>query len=472
MASRTVQFENASTLKIRFVPVKVDRQDNTVLQKVLDETDNKTLNSLKDYFLAMYPNATIDASFANTIGNTEAFIVDGSSDDQQADNYTLALSDVELFKELESSDNKTFYYGLWTGGSASFVNGIAGVANNPDNASTILNHLDVGGAPWAGIGVVFQDQLLTTTAHEIGHMASLQHVICDNETNDFSAGPVDYADDFYPYNGTTDNTTGGGDDFGRIGKVGYDFRNGGEYLSKTLYHDIMSYCSRVWISDYHYNKLYDFQKDLNTTFPTPTARIARRSNNNESYVLKVGGLETVAADLPNESTYFNGVLRQDGRIQILNTALLAKRANVAASGEFEYLVEAVSGKAYRGYFSTIRISHVKSRSFSFSIPTQEALRSLQIFRAIDDQEVFRQEFASTAKARTAPIQLERISDREWRIPATNKGRRVVRRIQPTKELLVFDLDRSDKVIKGSSGDQIEIQYLIPGQPEKQVFELR
>ena len=162
--TKTLNYVQAPTLKIRFIPVKVSGANNTALELITSETDNKTLNSLIDYHRAMYPNAIIDAAFV-----TEKTIT--------TDNISLALSDVEAHRQQlinYGGDNDSYYYGLWTGGLASFPGGIAGLADRPSSVDYIS---DVG---WSGIGVVFEQYILSTTAHELGHMTSLPHIECNN----------------------------------------------------------------------------------------------------------------------------------------------------------------------------------------------------------------------------------------------------------------------------------------------------
>ena len=51
-----------------------------------------------------------------------------------------------------------------------------------------------------------------------------------------------------------------------------------------------------------------------------------------------------------------------------------------------------------------------------------------------------------------------MSINKWKIKATDSGRRIVRRIRPSIEILLFDLDVEDAVITGNEGDIIELQY--------------
>ncbi len=68
-------------------------------------------------------------------------------------------------------------------------------------------------------------------AHELGHNMNLFHAPCGDP-----GGP----DPSYPYPD------------GSIGAWGYDFRDSGRLVHPGVTHDLMSYCSPGWVSDYHF----------------------------------------------------------------------------------------------------------------------------------------------------------------------------------------------------------------------------
>ncbi len=76
----------------------------------------------------------------------------------------------------------------------------------------------------------------TVMAHEFGHNFGLLHAPC---------GASAWLDPYYPYNG------------GLIGNWGYNFSTPNYMVDPRGSHDLMTYCSYKWISDYNYNKVFD-----------------------------------------------------------------------------------------------------------------------------------------------------------------------------------------------------------------------
>ena len=74
-------------------------------------------------------------------------------------------------------------------------------------------------------------------AHELGHNMSLKHAPC---------GGASSPDRRFPYSD------------GAIGVWGYDFRSG-RIVFPTLHKDVMSYCTPVWGSDYHFKRAMAFR---------------------------------------------------------------------------------------------------------------------------------------------------------------------------------------------------------------------
>lgn len=93
----------------------------------------------------------------------------------------------------------------------------------------------------------------TTMAHELGHNLSLLHAPC---------GGAGLLDPSYPFRD------------GSIGAWGYDAREGELVMPRRR--DLMSYCSRRWISDYHFANATRYRAAREGTFATrPDSRPER-----------------------------------------------------------------------------------------------------------------------------------------------------------------------------------------------------
>ena len=108
--------------------------------------------------------------------------------------------------------------GHWVGMITGRRVGAAGVARRPGRASFSIPNDDV-------------------LAHELGHNFSLSHAPC---------GGAGLVDPIYP---TPD---------GSIGAWGYDFRDGGALVAPDRA-DLMGYCNKRWIGDYHFAKAFEFR---------------------------------------------------------------------------------------------------------------------------------------------------------------------------------------------------------------------
>ena len=91
----------------------------------------------------------------------------------------------------------------------------------------------VRGAAYISGRASFSAPHASTMAHELGHNLSLRHAPCGGAT---------MLDPWYPFPD------------GRIGAWGYDAREDGELVPPNR-RDLMSYCSKRWIGDYHFTKM-------------------------------------------------------------------------------------------------------------------------------------------------------------------------------------------------------------------------
>ena len=171
-------------------------------------------------------------------------------------------------------------------------------------------------------------------------------------------------------------------------------------------------------------------------------------------------------------TSLSGLISSDEQIQLLSSLQINKIYQEISSGSLKFRAKTLDGVVHEGHITTFKIDHSTSQGFELVVPSQEPIKSLVVFRTSDNQELFNQTF-DTSHSVGPIVSVDRTSKNEWRIPALNQGRRIVRRLEPRNKVLIFDLDKEDKIIEGVEGELIEIQYqMSAGRVEKLLIKLQ
>jgi len=171
-------------------------------------------------------------------------------------------------------------------------------------------------------------------------------------------------------------------------------------------------------------------------------------------------------------TSLSGLISSTEQIQLLSSLQTNKVYREVSSGSLKFSAKTLDGVIHEGYITTFKIDHSTSQGFELIIPSEEPIQSLTVFRTSDNQELFNQTFDTSLSAGLI-VSVDRISVNEWKIPASNQGRRIVRRLEPRNKVLIFDLDKEDKIIEGVEGEMIEIQYQTSaGRVEKLMIKLQ
>jgi len=190
---------------------------------------------LQKYLTAMFPSVgvgvqltSVPENYANLVINTEG-------------SWNPELSRFDQLRDAEIQGNSAlasvFYYGMFRPNAIDQGGGLAGLANTNTGYPTSNNPPSL-----SGIGIAYDIKtFVETAAHEIGHNLGRIHV---NGVGEGCQNPGD-TDGSYPHAN------------GVIGKTGLNLLKR-QLLASDYYFDIMSYCSRVWISDYNYKAMYDF----------------------------------------------------------------------------------------------------------------------------------------------------------------------------------------------------------------------
>lgn len=377
-AERSFSFVEERPLYVKLIPVNSIRGNPTSSEIELAKT------SIEKQIRSMYPNRNpqivLSASPYQFTGTNAG---NGFLSDLLPAIRSLRLA------ELSNSNCDRFYYALHKDNLAlgSRTVGLAYVPN-PEFLGTCPS--------LAGVGVIEFPLTVDTTAHEIGHNHGRSHVGSAGETNDRCGAPGDVDLD-YPH------------PFGRIGVTGYDSA-GHRSLSKNLFHDIMGYCSRNWISDYQYQALRSFQESLSVLPRSVSARMIGESGG----ILFSGSIDAF------------GVWKLDSRLILGGSRL----ANSGAARGFTAIALLSDGSEQSLPLEIVDIDHISSRDFSIWLPNGLAATEI-VVRSPDGVVVFRQDLASgrMVAARTSSTSAYRLEGNVLELLPWGSGDRLVIRIR-------------------------------------------
>jgi hypothetical protein len=207
-------------LKVVIVPV----QYNADGSGRVPPTDAAMVEKYRKAMYAYYPAAKVDVSVHAPYAWSQAISSSGTG-------FSTILQAIVKLRASDGVPSDVYYFGAFTPASSfsaycnpSCVAGLSGVGTSPSDSGVR-----------ASVGIGFSDSDSgTTMAHEVGHAHGVQHAPCGG-----AASP----DPNFPYSGGFD------------GSWGYD-PSTKKLVSPTVGHDLMGYCSNVWISDYNYNKFF------------------------------------------------------------------------------------------------------------------------------------------------------------------------------------------------------------------------
>ncbi len=205
------------------------------------------VEAYRQRLLQLYPVTDVEVSVRQPYDWNSVIGADGTGWQQVG----MTLSN---FRSQDGTSADVYYYGIFNPAAnlMSFCGGgcMLGV--------TLLNSSPPAeGNPQLrlALGVGFDDVGKDTAAHELGHAHGLEHVNCG-----YGLDPQSI-DHNYPH----DNNS--------IGVWSWDIVNEA-LIDPSTKTDIMGYCEDQWISDYHYNKLYDRAAWVN--LPRTTESVAPR----------------------------------------------------------------------------------------------------------------------------------------------------------------------------------------------------
>ena len=251
---------------------------------------------------------------------------------QWSDAFPRILNELDDLHLLENASSRTYYYGFVP--KRSF--GLAGIGFRPGNAAI---GFDIPSQP---------DAVKETMVHELGHNLSLMHAPC--------GGPAG-ADPQYPY---ANARLGAGTRF----IWGFDAELQ-RFVDPTPgdAHDLMSYCSGDWFSDYNYRKMQGYL--------TPADR-----------ALSVADVSTAldtTQDTAQELLMVSGQVR-DGVVQLQPLKPVHGNPRMPdGSGPYLLRIATQAGMVLEYRFATLEIDHLpQQQRFGFSIPHPGPIARLEV----------------------------------------------------------------------------------------------
>lgn len=243
--SGSIDTVKSDVLNIRLIPVRYNADGSGRLP----DTSDAQIANYRDLIRSMYPVEDVTVEVGNVLDWPYEIRADGSGWSDLL--YTIA----DMRDNANVYDN-TYFYGIFEPDSNFFefcnfgcvlgLSNLAWNANDPWYRSSI-------GLGYSG----FQNQAAETFVHEVGHAHGRNHANC---------GGASGIDPNYPYSPNA-----------IIGSWGYDTYTG-ELFAPDETHDVMAYCTPLWISDYQYFSLYQRISDIQAaarqaTIPWQTIRV-------------------------------------------------------------------------------------------------------------------------------------------------------------------------------------------------------
>ncbi|HEY6356100.1 MAG TPA: M66 family metalloprotease, partial [Burkholderiaceae bacterium] len=256
-----------------------------------------------------------------------------TTSDEWSTAFNRILGEVDDLHLLENASSRTLYFGF----IPKRTSGLAGVGYRPGNAAV---GFDVPSNPVA---------VRETMVHEIGHNLSLLHAPCGNPS-----GP----DPNYPY---ANAAMGAGNRF----IWGFDAA-ANRFIDPTpsSVHDVMSYCSGNWFSDYNYR--------LMQVFLTPSDR-------------------TLSADVERAQAASAGPAPQDllvvsGEVDAQGLHLNPIKATVGTprtpdAGPYLLRITTQAGTVIEQRFASREVDHQSDRQrFGFTIAHPGTIERIEVLR--------------------------------------------------------------------------------------------
>lgn len=310
---------------------------------------------IPDYIRARSPVQGLTQENRGVLRST-ALTAQPTAKEEWTDALSKLLTEVNNLRTLEGRPARSYYYGFVR---QDVIGSTVGLGYRP------------GGAAVGYDRPTFPEAALDTLQHELGHNFNLQHAPCGEPAN---------PDPLYPYAnaqmGAGSRMVWGYNSVTKLFTDPNDLAN----------HDLMSYCSGAWFSDYNYGRI---QQRLRTALPSTKAAAAG---------VQIASAAPAAAEP-------EALLLVSGEIGPRGAKLGAPRAysgiaDLPTDGPFTLTLNLASGELRQWRFEAQALEHAPQiRHFSFSIAHPGAIASLSISR--DGQVLHAQGEAGEAGKRRA-----------------------------------------------------------------------
>jgi hypothetical protein len=304
-------------LRIVAVPVQI----GSTLGQVVDDADA--------YLRARLPAASVThVDHAPLVSSQVTELPTTSSGWSSA--FSAILGEIDDLHLLEGASSRTYYYGFIPKRNS----GLAGMGFRPGNAAV---GFDLPNSP---------NTVRETMVHEVGHNLSLRHAPCGDPSS---------PDANYPY---ANAAMGAGNRF----VWGYHAADN-RFIDPTPsnVHDVMSYCSGNWFSDYNYRKIQVHLTPADRTATADAGRAMASAAAVDQELLLVSG------------EIRNGVLR----LNPLKTSI--GRARVPLEGPYLLRITTRSGALIEQRFDSREIDHMPElQRFGFTIVDPGAIERIEV----------------------------------------------------------------------------------------------
>jgi len=332
------------TLQVVTVPVQIA---GTVGQVVSDA---------ENYLRARLPAAQLTRADHAPMVSQQVTVLPTTADDWDTA-FSRILGEVDDLHLLENATSRTLYFGF----IPKRTSGLAGVGYRPGNAAVGFDMPSNASA------------VRETMVHEIGHNLSLRHAPCGNPSS---------PDPNYPY---ANAAMGAGSRF----IWGFDAVNS-RFIDPTpsSVHDVMSYCSGNWFSDYNYRLMQVYLTPSDRTAGADAARVQAASS-------------AAAQDL----LVVSGEVDAQGHVQLNPLKSTTGTPRLPDAGTYRLRITTQAGTLVEQAFATREIDHDSGRQrFGFTLPAPGAIQRIEILRdgRVVQQRVARVSALAARPATAAP----------------------------------------------------------------------